>query len=560
MLQYLQIQNFALLEQVTLDFSAGLTALTGETGAGKSVLLGALSLLAGGRANKRLIREGADQLTLEAALYFTDVARIDRQLAQLELPLCEEGVLLLRRTLHQSKVPKIWVNGQLATLSQLQALGEHWIDFHGPHEPQKLFVERNQLRLLDAYAEQSAALSAYQQRYAQWRAQVQEISELEQGERLDEDTIAFYQAQLDRIDLLAPCEDSIERLERDFRRCSQAESLAQLSAHCADALLGDAGLTQQVDRLQGSVHELVQMDPDFESIDARLQSVAIELQDLGDELQRLSGQFEFEPELIEQLKEHMNLWQELRRKYGGSVAAVLSKREELARSLALQGDLEGIVAEKRAQAKQVEASLWSEAKGITQARRQAAENLSQQVAELLRSLGFKYAQFEIQVSALQTLSEAGSSQCQMRFSSNAGHTMQPLNKIASSGETARVMLALKTVLAEADATPILVFDEVDANVGGEVGRAVGAELLRLSAKHQVFCVTHLPQVAAQATAHVLVRKEMQQGHTVVSMQALEDDAEARKQELARMLGDRHSASARAHAEVLLAESTAALRQ
>lgn len=557
MLQYLQIKNFALLEQVALDFTAGFTALTGETGAGKSVLLGALGLLAGARASKRLIRSGADQLELEAGLYFADASRVNLHLSELNLPGCEEGVLLLKRCLHPTKMPKIWVNGQLATLSQLQKLGEAWIDFHGPQEPQKLFVERNQLRLLDAYAGQSSALAVYQEGFSQWRAQLREILRLEQGERLDEDTIDFYQAQLDRIDVLAPCEASIEALERDYRRCAQAEELAQLSAHCADALHGESGLTQQVDRLQGTVAQLVEMDADFAPIETRLQSAAIELQDLGDDLLRMSGQFEFEPEAIEQVKQQMDLWQELRRKFGGTVAAVLAKRAELAESLSLQGDIEGILSAKRAQAAVLETNLWQQAKAITQARVQSAARLSTQVAELLRSLGFKYAQFAIQLTDQSELSELGSSHCQMVFSSNAGHAKQPLNKIASSGETARVMLALKTVLAEADATPILVFDEVDANVGGEVGRAVGAELLRLSSKHQVLCVTHLPQVAAQAQAHIVVRKELTDAQTVVSMQTLDGNAEARKDELARMLGDRNSASARAHAEELLADSVGA---
>jgi DNA repair protein RecN (Recombination protein N) len=247
----------------------------------------------------------------------------------------------------------------------------------------------------------------------------------------------------------------------------------------------------------------------------------------------------------------MNLWQELRRKYGGSVEAVLSKREELAQKIDIQGDLDGVLVKKRKATADLEADLKKQAVKLTASRKKSAKALAQKAADLLQALGFKKARLEIKLISDAKLQEHGDSHCQFLFAPNAGQDLQPLNKIASSGETARVMLALKTVLAEADATPLLVFDEVDANVGGEVGRAVGSELARLAKKHQVLCVTHLPQVASLAHNHYVVTKSQDEDSTAVNIAPLGDSRSARLGELARMLGDRKSASARAHAEELL---------
>ncbi len=551
MLQYIRIKNLALLEEVTLEFESGFTAVTGETGAGKSVLLGALGLLSGARTDKGMIRQGQDLLEVEAALYFAEAEMIDGLLEASGLPLCEDGVLLLQRSIHRTKIPRIQINGSLATLAQLQALGESWIDFHGPGEPQKLFQEKRQLEMLDTYAGNAKALSTYGQAYAEWRAALREIAELETGERLDADEIEFVRKQIQKIDAVEVSEESIEELERDYTRMSSAQELVGLASECAEGLTGEQSVNDLLGTVLARLEELAQLDPGSESLLERARSVQIELQDLGDEVGHLASDFDFDPEAIEAATERMNLWQELRRKYGGSVEAVLAKREELANKIAIQGDLDGVLAKKQKAAADVESELQKQAAKLTAARKKAAKTLAQKAADLLQALGFKKARLEIQLIADAKLHEHGDSHCQFLFAPNAGQDLLPLNKIASSGETARVMLALKTVLAEADATPLLVFDEVDANVGGEVGRAVGAELARLAKKHQVLCVTHLPQVASLAHNHYVVTKSQDEDSTAVNIAPLGESREARLEELARMLGDRKSASALAHAAELL---------
>lgn len=551
MLQYIRIKNLALLEEVTLEFESGFTAVTGETGAGKSVLLGALGLLSGARTDKGMIRQGQDALEVEAALHFADANVIDDLLEVAGLTACEDGVLLLQRRIHRSKIPRIQVNGSMATLAQLQALGESWIDFHGPGEPQKLFQEKRQLEMLDTYAGNGKALSAYSHDYVQWRAALREIEELETGERLDSDELEFVRKQIKKIDAADVGEESIEALERDYTRMSSAQELVGLASACSEGLIGEQSINDQLSAVLLRLEELVELDEGSQPLLERARSLQIELQDLGEEVGHLAADFDFDPEAIEVASERMNLWQELRRKYGGSVEAVLVKREELAQKVAIQGDLDGVLSKKRKAAAELEVELQKQAAKLTSARKKAAKALAQKAAELLQALGFKKARLEIQLVADPKLHERGDSHCQFLFAPNAGQDLLPLNKIASSGETARVMLALKTVLAEADATPLLVFDEVDANVGGEVGRAVGAELARLAKKHQVLCVTHLPQVASLAHNHFVVTKSQDEDSTTVNIAPLEDSRQARLEELARMLGDRKSASARAHAEELL---------
>ena len=551
MLKYIRIKNLALLEEVTLEFESGFTAVTGETGAGKSVLLGALGLLSGARTDKGVIRQGQDLLEVEAALHFADALHIDKLLEAAGLPTCEDGLLLLQRTIHHSKIPRIQINGSLATLAQLQALGESWIDFHGPGEPQKLFQEKRQLEMLDTYAGNVRGLAAFALSFEEWHKALREIETLETGERLDVDELDFVRKQIKKIDAVDVSDDTIEELERDYNRISSAQELVSLASACSEGMIGEQSANDLLGGVLLRLEEMVELDEGSQSLLERARSLQIELQDLGEELGHLVNDYDFDPEAIEAATERMNLWQELRRKYGGSVEAVLSKREELAQKIEIQGDLEGILAKKRKASVDLEAELKKQAQKLTASRRKSAKVLAQKAADLLQALGFKKARLEIELIADAKLHEHGDSHCQFLFAPNAGQNLQPLNKIASSGETARVMLALKTVLAEADATPLLVFDEVDANVGGEVGRAVGAELARLAKKHQVLCVTHLPQVASLAHNHYVVTKSQDKDSTAVNIASLGVSRNDRLEELARMLGDRKSASARAHAEELL---------
>lgn len=553
MLQSLRIRNLALLEEVSLDFEAGFTAVTGETGAGKSILLGALSLLAGERADKTIIRQGSAACEVEAALHFAKPKSIDAVLAELELPLSEEGLLILKRSLPREKAPKITVNGSLATLAALQKIGEHWVDFHGPSEPRRLLKDSCQLELLDLFGRASTALAGYQAKYALWRERVAERQTILGETKLSPSQLEFLQNQLTRLEALELTTEAIEALERDFQRMNRAQELIELTQSLANGLAGDEGVQGRVAGLLRDAHTLEQIDPASKLLADRLVAASIELNDLGAEFAALGAELQFDPEQAEQLTERMNTWLDLKRKHGGDVAAVIEARDELKRRLEVQGDLEGALARLEKQIEDAERALKKEAAALRAVREKAAKELAKVAAKGIAQLGFKKADFQVRIVALAHPGPTGDCGCEFLFSPNVGEAPLPLSRIASSGELARVMLALKTVLADLDDVPLLVFDEVDANVGGEIGRVVGEKMAGIAKTHQVLCVTHLPQVAAQAASHFVVTKDQSRERAVVGIAPIQENRKARVSELARMLGDRNAKSALAHAEELLAK-------
>ncbi len=551
MLQSLRIRNLALLEEVSLDFEAGFTVVTGETGAGKSILLGALSLLAGERAEKTIIRQGAAACEVEASLLFSDPTRIDAVLAELELPATEDGVLLLRRTVPREKAPKITVNGSLATLAALHRLGEVWIDFHGPSEPRRLLREGCQLELLDLFGRAADARQRYRGHYQRWRGLLGDAERVRAQGRLSPDQLTFLQNELARLDLLDLTAESIEALERDFQRMNRAQELTGLAASLSASLTGEEGVTARVAALVREARALEAIDPASAALADRLASASFELADLGAEFESLGQSLNFDAEQAESLTARMNSWLEARRRHGPDVASVAAAREELRARLESQGDVEGTLARLEAEAKEVHRQAVREAAALRAIRERAARELATIAAKGIAQLGFRKADFRIRLAPLEELGPEGDCRAEFLFSPNVGEPPLPLNRIASSGELARVMLALKTVLADLDDVPVLVFDEVDANVGGEIGRVVGEKMALIARTHQVLCVTHLPQVAAQGNSHLVVVKDQTKDRAVVTIEPLHLDRKARVGELARMLGDRTAKSALAHAEELL---------
>lgn len=551
MLQSLHIRNLALLEEVALEFEAGFTAVTGETGAGKSILLGALSLLAGERAEKTIIRQGAAACDAEAALYFGDPSRIDEVLVALELPPCEDGLLLLRRTVPRDKAPRITVNGSLATLAALQRLGEHWIDFHGPSEPRRLLKESCQLDLLDLFGRAEGALTVYEQSYQAWRSLRTERERVAHEAQLSPDQIEFLQQSLGRIEALELTDEAIEALERDFARMSRAQELLELTQSLEAGLTGEEGVQATVAALLREARQVEAIDTASKPLAERLASVAVEINDLGAEFSRLSQELQFDPEQAAELAARMNTWLELKRKHGADLPAVLAARDAMRRRLELQGDLTGTLARLDQQIAAAERTARRDAQSVRVLREKAARDLAKVAAKSIAQLGFKRADFQVRIVALTELGPTGDCSAEFLFSPNVGEPPLPLNRVASSGELARVMLALKTVLADLDEVPLLVFDEVDANVGGEIGRVVGEKMAAIARTHQVLCVTHLPQVAAQATCHLVVTKDQSKDRAVVTIEPIQASRGARVTELARMLGDSKARSALAHAEELL---------
>ncbi|MBI3884353.1 MAG: DNA repair protein RecN [Opitutae bacterium] len=551
MLQSLRIRNLALLEEVNLDFEEGFTAVTGETGAGKSILLGALSLLAGARADKTVIRQGAPATEVEAALFFADSRKLDAALAALDLPPCDDGVLILKRSLPRDKAPKISVNGGLATLTALQELGEHWIDFHGPGEPRRLLKEGCQRELLDLFAKNGAALEKYGAGYRAWRGLTEERTRLLGAEKLSADQVEFLQTQLAKIDALELTDEAIAELERDFTRQQSAQEIIGLAQGLSHGLSGEDGLLGRLSALLREARQLEALDAASKPLADRLQSSSVELADLDAEFSALAQSLNFDAEKAEELESKMTAWLDLKRKYGAKVEVVIAARDEMRRKLETQSDVAGSLAKLEKQIADAEKTARKLAAELRATREKAARDLARAGAREIAQLGFKKADFQVKLVPLAELGAHGDCNVEFLFSPNVGEPALPLHRIASSGELARVMLALKTVLAAIDEVPLLVFDEVDANVGGEIGRIVGEKMADIAEKHQVLCVTHLPQVAAQARNHFVVTKDQSGDRATVGIEPIHASRKQRVSELARMLGDRSAKSALAHAEELL---------
>lgn len=549
MIRRLLIRDLALMDRTELELGPGFTVVTGETGAGKSVLLGALSLLAGNRAAKTIVRKGAEECVVEAELEVGDDQRFDEVLKGLDLPSCEDDLLILKRSVHATKSGRISINGGAATLSQLQQLGELWIDFHGPGEPQKLMRVETQLEMLDLHAGLGASLATYRAGWRQRGDLLREAEEAATAERLSEDEEAFLRSQLGKLDSLDLTDEAVAKLERDHARSSRAQELAHLLGQL-EAGFGSEGLGEVLPKLLKASDDVARIDQDAQILRDRIISLASEAEDIRADFARLGRGLSSDDELAAGLDQKMNLWLEFRRKYGPGTSSVREKREGLRRRLSSQGDVEARVAKLKADAAKVEKELRIQADSLHASRAKAAEKLATAARKMLGALGFKKADLRIEV-ATASLGPTGADAVRFLFCPNAGQDLLPLDQIASSGEAARVMLALKTVLAAVDRTPVLVFDEVDANVGGEIGAQVGQELAALGKGHQVFCVTHLPQVAALGHAHLVVTKTQDDKSTMVEISPVHGQRKERESELARMLGDRSSKVALTHARELL---------
>ena len=551
MIEYLRIENLALLERAEIDFTEGFTAVTGETGAGKSVLLGALAMLSGARCGKEAVGGHSDTCRVEAVLRFKDTSKIDKLLESSGLPPCEDGTLLISRVVGISKSSRAFVNSSPAPLSFLSKLGGYWIDFHGPGEPQKLFSRKNQLEMLDTFAGDSQLLEEYMRIYSERRQMLSNIESLSQTKSLGEDEIEFLRSRIAAIDAVNPTEESIAELEEKSKLAEAASDIVEKSSAVAEAIDGDGGILEKLAAASKFASEISRFSAAAESLSERLRGVGLELADISSEYGNLARSSNMDEAQIETVRRKMTDWLGLCRKFGNSVESVLSARREMAAKIENQSDVRATMEKLRRRADELLESLVPIAEKILKAREKAAMKLAERASKTLLGLGFKNARFDISISAESEPSPDCGSSCEFMFMANPGQPLLPLAKIASSGELARVMLALKTTLADADATPLLVFDEVDANVGGEIGAEVGKRLAELSKGHQVFCVTHLPQVAACANGHFLVEKSQTKTSTSVSITRIDGDKKRRVSELARMLGDRNSESAVAHAQKLL---------
>ena len=533
MLTLLKIRNLALVDELVWELGPGLIGVTGETGAGKSVIVGALKLVLGERAEKSLIRTGEETCSVEAVFELGNPHEINAILEDGGLDRCDGTQLIVRRVIGQN-VNRQFVNDSPVTLHLLKRIGEHLVDLHGPHDHQSLLSTERQLAMLDAYAGAEPAHAAYRELHRAWRCKATELEELRHAENASEQEIELLRHQLQEIDTANLKPEDEQGLDDRWRRASNASRLLETSAAAVAALSGEDGALNRLAEVQRLVRDLEKLDPSIRDKTALLEAAVIELQDLEGDLTDYAEELDINPAEAAALEERVNLLESLKRKYGPSLTDVLARREKAADRLDTienRGEkLESLAKELAA----YRASLDAAGKTLSSLRRKAAPKLAKEISSQLKDLGFKQASFEAPLVALADPGPQGFEGVEFQFGPNPGEPLLPLRQIASSGEISRVMLAVKSALADQDDTPLMVFDEIDANVGGEIARAVGRKMAALGTRHQVVAITHFPQVAATASLHFVVEKEVSGGRTRSRLFPVH--GETRIQELVRMLG------------------------
>ncbi|MCE0497394.1 MAG: DNA repair protein RecN [Methylacidiphilales bacterium] len=544
MLVSLRIRNLALIEEIAWEPGPGFNILTGETGAGKSILIDALSLLLGERADKTLIRTGADACAVEAELDLKDDARLRRinaLLGEMGAEPCEGRTLLLKRTVSASGANRQFINGSPVPLQALKGLGDLLVDVHGPHDHQSLLSTEKQAGLLDAYGKLEPLRTACGAAHAALRELEQERAALEMSEAEREQRLSLLQHQVGEINSakLQPGDDL--RVENDYRAASHARQIVEQAGIIA-SLLNDSenAVLTQLAQVERALAAWQRMDDSITEVEPLNREAIARLQELLGAAQVRAERVDLDPAQMQQLEERLNLIQGLKRKYGGTVEDILAFGEKAAAQLtALESRAEFLatLSEREKAARTAFERAFTE---LSRARAKISGPLGEKISQELRVLGFNKARFQVDLTPATQPGPSGGDHVEFIFAPNLGEAPRPLRAIASSGEMARVMLAVKTTLAEVDEIPILIFDEVDANVGGETAGEVGKKLRGLGRAHQVLCVTHLPQVAAQGQSHFAVEKRTKQNRTVTELSRLEGPA--RQRELARMLGGQTEAA------------------
>tara|TARA_Y100001934_G_scaffold177393_1_gene210041 strand:- start:8010 stop:9749 length:1740 start_codon:yes stop_codon:yes gene_type:complete len=550
MLSALRIKNLALVEDLTVEFQPGYNAITGETGAGKSILIGALSLVLGERASKSLIRSGADKSTVEAVFDTRQIkSPINRWLDENGLEECEDHQLFLKRTFSAGGTNRQFINGSATSLNHLAQIGEWLVDIHGPHDHQSLLHPNRQLALLDAYAGLDKDIAAFTALLRERKEVETERADLIVDEQTYEQQLDLLRFQVKEIAAAHLAELNEEELEQEHQRSSNASQLTHLAGSTLDLLTGESeSLTSQLTSISRQIHSLHQIDPAAENLIELQEQASGVIQELQTELSAYLDRIELNPERLLELEEQIDALQSLKRKYGPSLEDVVQFGEKAADKLSFLESRDAEVSRLNAELERLSKELIKTGKTITSKRKKVIGKLSKEVVKQLRALGFKQSEFDVALESMDTPTQNGFDRIEFQFAPNPGEPSQPLRAIASSGEMARVMLAIKTVLAEQDRVPLLIFDEVDANVGGETAHVVGEKMSRIARTRQVLCVTHLAQVAAAADHHQVSSKEVTKGRTLSTIKPVAGND--RVNEVVRMLGGKGEAVIK-HAEQLL---------
>ncbi|MBR5288722.1 MAG: DNA repair protein RecN [Clostridia bacterium] len=566
MLLQLSIHHLALIDEMTIDFAPGMNVLTGETGAGKSIVVDAVNLVLGERAAKELISAGEMKARVEAVFDITDNAQAKALLSEMELD-AEDDIASISRELTSAGKNICRINGTVVPLAKLRQISAQLLDIHGQHEHQLLLDSRNHVGYLDGYAadEIGPLLEKTQQLYGEWRGIKTKLERMrksvaEREQRID--MLRFQYDELKNARLIADEEIELERQKVFYRNAGKITSAFE---EAAALLLGGAVDSGAVDMLRESVEALspvAALDEKYEAIYARLDGLYYELEDAARDLSALSDEMEFDEEEADRVEARLDLLRRLSRKYGPSTREMIRYRDSISAQLEEMEDSDGAMERLEKELRQATKALKAVSEQLTQARMEAAKRFEKSIETQLRDLGMKNVRLAMDFAPLgegerfwERFSAQGVDQIEMLFCANLGQPMRPLAKVASGGELSRIMLALKNLLAQKPGIPrSMVFDEIDTGISGRTAQVVSEKMTQIGDHHQVICVTHLPQIAAMADEQFLVRKHDINGVTRTVVLRL--DEQQRAQELARMVGgaDCESETSIRHAYTMLEDA------
>ena len=549
MLASLRIRNLALVEELEWQPGPGFVAITGETGSGKSIIVGALKLVLGERADKSLIRSGAESCTVEALFHLADGKKLNAWLEEQGVEPCEDGQLIVKRVFATAGTNRQFINGSATTLNVLKELGDGLVDLHGPHDHQSLLSSERQLDLLDAFAGAEALREKYGEQYRALNRIAAERDDLAGSEAAAERELDLLRHQVNEIEAANLKPDEEEDVVARYTMASNSRRLLELSGAALGRLSeSDDSAIARLNEVGKLLRDLERVDPGATRFSDALVRGLAEIEELGTSLTNYTEELDMEPGSLAELEQRVSLFETLKRKYGGTIPAVISFGEsasERLRKIESRGEeLERLTKEIEKQRK----AMLDTAGRLSAKRTAAAPKLAASVTAHLRELGFKKSDFTVALTPPGEPGPHGLEAVEFVFAPNPGEPAKPLKAIASSGEISRVMLAVKSSLATQDTIAVLVFDEIDANVGGEIAHAVGAQMKAIAKERQVLAITHLPQVAAAAQTQFVVTKDFEGGRTVSKLADVK--GASRVSEVARMLGGKGE-SALAHARTLL---------
>jgi DNA repair protein RecN (Recombination protein N) len=539
MLNDLSIKNFAIIDELHVSFGEGLNVISGETGAGKSIIIGAVSLLLGDRATADLIRSQADAATVEALFNVAGNRKLKEKIAAMGFADGEE--LIIRRVISRTGKNKALINGQMATLANLSAISESLINICGQHEHQVILNAENHIDILDEFGCCLRLRTSYAEAYNQYIQIRNKIEKLENLRRSREEKAELFKFQLKEIQDINPQPAEDTRLSDEKKVLANAQKLIDWANHAYDLLYGEKdSAVVKLKEVQNQVKEIKNIDANLKLAPADIEGSFITLQEAALVLRDYSKNLFFDPERLAAIDERLEMLGRLKRKHGGSLESVLAKKqeieEELRRVFSVEEELENLGKDETA----AKNNLRQKALALSQVRREAAVKLQGAVDKEVRELNMPHASFQANFKksaadkSVESFGPKGGDEIEFYLTANAGEEPKPLNKIASGGELSRIVLALKNVLSRTGSVATIIFDEVDNGIGGATAEIVGRKLKEVSVNHQVICITHLPQIACFGEDHLYVSKKIMKGRTTTSVEKL--DEEQKIEEISRMLG------------------------